>query len=173
MSELFNASGAYDPTPAKAIHNTLPKPQPGEVWELDNGMKAIVINKAKHGVLLTLCYDKPINEQVPIVCRDNVFYAYQDAMSCYPVSKFVKLIDLCDHDQFVEFGRTLRRSVFGEFEEPTVTKTIHITNYDMDSIIGYYSLNHNLACAVEAILEDGNLKKAIDRLQREINKYGG
>lgn len=173
MSEDFNASGAYDPTAGKAVRSSMPKPMPGEVWELDNGMKAIVINKAKHGVLLTLCYDKPINEQVPIVCRDNVFYAYQDAMSCYPVSKFVKLIDLCDHEQFVEFGRTLRCSVFGEFEEPAVTKTIHITHYDMDSLIEYYSLNHNTACAVEDILEHQCFKSAIDRLQREINRTGG
>ena len=173
MSDLFNASGAYDPTPAKAIHNTLPKPQPGEVWARDNGDKVFVIGVTRNTVNFVLCFDTQRNEQIPFVCKDNVFYAYPDRLSCCAISSISHRIDVCDHDQFLESVRTIRKNIFGWMEEPVQTKTIHVTHYDMDSIIGYYSLNHNLACAVEAILEDGNLKKAIDRLQREINKYGG
>lgn len=173
MSDLFNASGAYDPTPAKAVRSSMPKPMPGEVWELDNGMKAIVINKVKHGVVLTLCYDKPINEQVPIVCRDNVFYAYPDRLSCCAISSLSHRIDVCDHDQFLESVRTIRKNIFGWMDEPAQTKTDYVTQCDIDSLIEYYNLNHNTACAVEDILENGNFTRAIDRLQREINKYGG
>ena len=173
MSDLFNASGAYDPTPAKAIHNTLPKPQPGEVWARDNGDKVFVIGVTRNTVNFVLCFDTQRNEQIPFVCKDNVFYAYPDRLSCCAISSISHRIDVCDHDQFLESVRTIRKNIFGWMEEPVQTKTIHVTHYDMDSLIEYYSLNHNVACAVEDILEHQCFKSAIDRLQREINKYGG
>lgn len=173
MSEDFNASGAYDPTAGKAVRSSMPKPMPGEVWARDNGDKVFVIGVTRNTVNFVLCFDTQRNEQIPFVCKDNVFYAYPDRLSCCAISSLSHRIDVCDHDQFLESVRTIRKNIFGWMEEPVQTKTDYVTQCDIDSLIEFYNLNHNLACAVEAILEDGNLKEAIDRLQREINKYGG
>lgn len=80
MSEVFNASGAYDPTAGEAIRHTLP--QPGEIWATKDG-KLFLCLKRHSSYCNILALRDSITNGTTVIPVNGVPYYTNPALVCF------------------------------------------------------------------------------------------